>query len=459
MIASMLVRAVVLVGATMAHALCFPSTFHAQHVGASIRLSKDRPLGTGNALAPVVEPHLSAHPTDPGLLFVSALVMKAARPYYDIDCALFVSKDRGINWSRTDMGFGMCGNPWSIVLPDRSLHFVALTEPAGIVRYRADMRVYHSVDSGTTWSTRPHEFGPGFDYPKIVDDAVHGDLYVIGTRAWRAGPGIRHAVVVARSADGGRTFADSVHLTPSEHSYEAQVPVLLGDGTLLIPFTEHHSMSGAELQTRRSWVLVSRDRGRSFSGPRLIAEGCGGGGAGWPYLAASGSDGPYRNRIYWLCTRQNVPGVWLQYSDDVGATWSEKLRVDREGTSSAAVAYAMAVNREGTIGVMWLSRKDGSDPCSRLVFAASLDGGKSFLQPVQVPTEESCPARDTRNSAAHAHRPRAGGDYNGLAAAADGSFHLVWADARDGIYRLRHATAVVERPQTPRRPARSPAGR
>lgn len=431
-------------GSILAQTLSFASASHAQHVGASIRIGEDRLVGIGAALAPVVEPHLSAHPADAGLLFVSALIIKAARPYYDFDCALFASRDGGINWSRTEMGFGMCGNPWSIVLPDRSLHFVALTEPEGIVRYRADMRVYHSVDGGTTWSI-PHDFGPAFDYPKIVRDPVHGDLYVIGTRAVRTGTGIRHTIVVARSADAGRTFADSVHLSPSEHMYETQVPVILGDGRLLVPFTEHHSMTGEDLQTRRSWMMVSRDRGRTFSKPRLIAEGCGGGGAGWPYLAASGSDGPYRDRIYWLCTRQGFPGLWLQHSGDAGTTWSEKLRVDREAAPGEPVAYAIAVNREGAIGVMWLSRTDGPDPCSRLVFTASLDGGESFLQPVPVSREQSCPARDPRNSAAHAHRPRAGGDYNGLAAAADGSFHLVWADARDGVYRLHHVKVVVGR--------------
>lgn len=413
----------------------------------TIRIGEDRLLSQAEAAFPVAEPHLSTHPTDPNQLFVSALIIKAARPYYNIDCILFGSLDSGRTWTHTELGFGICGNTWGTVLPDRSALFVALTEPTGIVHYRADMRVYRSDDGGVAWSSPPHDFGPGFDYPKILYDKLHGDLYVVGTRAVRVDGRIRHSIIVGRSSDGGRSFPDSVHLTPSENVYEAQVPVALSDGSLVVPFTEHDNVAGnVLLPARRAWLLVSRDRGGTFSEPRMIAEGCGGGGSGWPYLAVDGTQGPHRDRLYWLCARQGMPGIWLRHSDDVGRTWSEWVRVDREMEPASGVAYALAVNREGTIGVMWLSRVENPEPCSWLRFSASVDGGSSFVQPVTVSAAPSCPTRDQRNAAAHAHRPRAGGDYNGLAAGADGVFHLVWADARDGIYRLRHSTALVARP-------------
>lgn len=432
-------------GATLLHLLQFAPGVEAQRRTATIGVGEDRLLSTSDAQFPLGEPHLSAHPTDPNQLFVSALVIKAAsRPYYDFDCALFASADGGTIWNRTYLGFGICGNAWSTVLPDRSALFVALTEPAGIVQYRANMRVYRSEDAGITWSTPPHDFGPGFDYPKIVRDPVHGDLYVVGARAVRGGGG---SIVVARSTDGGRSFPQMVHLTPSENTYEAQVPVTLSDGTLLVPFTEHHDATGnVPLPARRCWLLVSRDRGRTFSVPRPIAEGGCGGGAGWPYLTADGTSGPYRDRLYWLAAREGLPGVWLRHSDNVGGRWSAWVRVDRELEPASAVAYALAANSAGTVGVMWLSVTENPDPCSRLFFSASVDGGDSFLRPVPVSTQPFCPARDPRNAAAYTHRSRAGGDYNGLAAAADGTFHLVWADARDGIYCLRHSTAVVEKP-------------
>jgi hypothetical protein len=39
----------------------------------------------------------------------------------------------------------------------------------------------------------------------------------------------------------------------------------------------------------------------------------------------------------------------------------------------------------------------------------------------------------------------AGGDYSGLAATSDGLFHVVWSDARSGIYQLRTSTVNVRR--------------
>lgn len=411
----------------------------------TIELGQDQLLSSDTASFAVTEPSVSSNPTKPDQLFVSAIVPKSVDPY-DFDCALFASSDGGQSWTRTNMGFGICGNTWSVVLPDGTALFVALTEPGGILKYHANMRVYRSADGGITWPTPPHDFGRGFDYPKIAYDTVQGDLYVVGAYVIGAGEETHSSIVVARSTDGGRTFSDTVRLTPSKNVYEAQVPAILSDGTLLVPFTEHHDADGKPLPARRCSVLVSRDRGHTFSRPRLIANGGCGGSAGWPYLATDATRDRHRDRLYWLAAREGQPGVWLRYSDSVGLTWSHWVRVDREVAPSSAVTYALAVNRAGTIGVMWLSRTQSPSLCTRLFFSASVDGGDSFLQPVRVSSEPSCPARDRRNAPAYAYRSTAGGDYNALAAAADGSFHLVWADARDGVYRLRHATVLVKRP-------------
>jgi hypothetical protein len=79
--------------------------------------------------------------------------------------------------------------------------------------------------------------------------------------------------------------------------------------------------------------------------------------------------------------------------------------------------------------------------CQHLYFAASRDGGGTFLPEVKVSTAENCP--DTPQNAEAGRRWVAGGDYFGLAAAAEGSFRLLWADSRDGIYQLRSSTVRV----------------
>jgi hypothetical protein len=420
----------------------YPLPATAQATGEQgIEIGADRLLSEADAPHPVVEPHVSAHPSDPGRLFVSALTIKTVRPY-DMDCSVFSSATSGEHWTGKHMGFPICGNPWSTILPSGAAAFTALAEQADVRRYQADMHVYRSAHGDAAGTTPLHRFAAGFDYPKIAYDATRNNLYVIGSRIVRTAGIGRSAILVARSQDGGVSFVDTTLTTVSDANMEVQTPVVLSDGSLLVPYTEHGDMAGNRFPTARSWMLHSRDGGRTFARPWLIAEGCNQR-LGWAQLARDASSGPRRDRVYWLCARQDMPGLWLRYSDSAGAAWSDWIRVDGGRLPGAAVVPAMAVNMQGTIGVMWLQRTGEEDPCSLLYFTASTDHGLNFGPPVQLSSVPSCPARDPRNAAAHAHRRLAGGDYNGLAAAADGAFHLVWADARSGIYRLHHATAVV----------------
>ena len=70
--------------------------------------------------------------------------------------------------------------------------------------------------------------------------------------------------------------------------------------------------------------------------------------------------------------------------------------------------------------------------CEHVYFAASLDGGSSFLPEVKESTAENVPT--LRRTPRRADDGWAGGDYFGLAAAAEGSFRLLWADSRIGVY-------------------------
>jgi hypothetical protein len=105
----------------------------------------------------------------------------------------------------------------------------------------------------------------------------------------------------------------------------------------------------------------------------------------------------------------------------------------------------VAVNRDGAIAVTWIERRtEGDRACQHLYFTASLDGGKTFLPEVRVSSAPSCP--DTTHNGRVAARWPEGGDYSGLAAAEDGTFHVLWADSRDGIYRLWTAPVTVRTP-------------
>ena len=106
-------------------------------------------------------------------------------------------------------------------------------------------------------------------------------------------------------------------------------------------------------------------------------------------------------------------------------------------------------------GAAWYdTRRDPRGECFDIYFIASFDGGATFLPNVRATPEPSCP-RASSGQRGVATRWSFGGDYSGLAAGADGTFHLFWADSSGGTYQLRTATARVtpeadlERPLNP----------
>ena len=130
---------------------------------------------------------------------------------------------------------------------------------------------------------------------------------------------------------------------------------------------------------------------------------------------------PYKDRIYLTCWDRAMERLYLFTSNDGGSSWSPPTLVSRGYVQNGMVA----VNNQGIVGVAWYDGRD--DPrgyravfrCQHVYFTASLDGGGTFLPEVKVSTAENCP--DTPQNAEAGRRWVAGGDYFGLAAAAEGS--------------------------------------
>ncbi len=100
-----------------------------------------------------------------------------------------------------------------------------------------------------------------------------------------------------------------------------------------------------------------------------------------PAIAADASpSSPYRNRVYaaWSRVSHNqVLSIVLSHSDDGGRTWSRIVKVNRTGDQETYAS--VAVSREGIVYVTW---DDASG--YRLVIARSTDGGAHFEPERQV---------------------------------------------------------------------------
>ena len=252
----------------------------------------------------------------------------------------------------------------------------------------------------------------------------------------------RHTVGVERSNDGGRSFEPLAEIRPSDLALNATGLSVHGERLTVTFLDFQRNVDGFDregmLEHPRAWAVVSTDEGRSFSEAKLVSESCGmkDGFPGYPFSTAE----PGTGRIYFTCVRPGFEGLVLHISDDGGGRWSDPIRIDDR--SPHVRTPMLAVNLDGVIGAAWYDRR--SDPerkCQHLYFTASANQGVSFLEPVRISTETSCPASEGNGGVAESWPM--GGDYTSLAAGPDGAFHLVWADSRSGRFRLRTATLRV----------------
>ncbi len=100
----------------------------------------------------------------------------------------------------------------------------------------------------------------------------------------------------------------------------------------------------------------------------------------------------------------------------------------------------------GTLGALWIQHeKFETNPRNyRAWFAASSDGGETFSAPRTLSSAISRPNRTELAKINYLQTRSRGGDYIGLAAGADSVFHAAWADARDGLFRIFHASVALQ---------------
>ena len=397
----------------------------------SVEVGEDRLLSADGPAHPLAESQLSTNPNNPNQLLAVVIQFDSADAQ---TCVSWASFDGGQHWIRRAFPVQCHGDPWGVILPDGSAIAVVL----GYVEGREDNAfLLRSPDGGRTWPETPLGLGPRHDHPIVI--ARGNQVYLA------SGGGVRNtsnqhrdSVSIAHSGDGGRTFGPPTDVIASNLGYQAEGPVVLSDGTFVVGFHDYCCQHGDKWLVRpRSWMLRSADQGRTFSEPLLVSESCESRG-GWPSMAADDKD-----RLFWLCIADKFNGVLVQRSDNRGESWSEPLRLNHSETARSFTP-SIAVNKDDVIGVSWYEIHPKN--CFDVYFTASLDGAKTFLPEVKVSSATSCPDTPQNKGVFDPGTTfGAGGDYSGLAATSDGVFHVVWSDARSGIYQLRTASVRVKR--------------
>lgn len=153
------------------------------------------------------------------------------------------------------------------------------------------IRLARSTDGGRTWAAIPFEFETGFagiagsfGCAEMVEPEP-GRLLLFATWWDRSDPqrplfdpvteGLLHSrTLVATSADGGHTWGRWSELAMHGlRGCSLTGPILRWrDGTIGLPFESFREFDDPAPRHHAAWLVVSRDGGRTFSAPLLVAE-------------------------------------------------------------------------------------------------------------------------------------------------------------------------------------------
>ena len=404
------------------------------------------------------ETYAAADRKHAGHLIACAYVV---RPGNQVDNVFYVSFDRGATWSHTltvpvavdpSCAIGLGGTAFAAGIHD-------LPDENGT----PVLSVYRSEDGGRTWkaSAIRGDFPPVDRAYLTVDDSGSTFKNRVYVHAYRYSRNPPPAVLFFPANRQGRDF-DRILFSPAatfaKPWFFLANGVVGNDGTFFALVAElddskrnmsyrTDAASAPSTVNAALKVLVSHDGGKTLG----LAGEIGNAYYDWrvpqlslPALAIDRSRGPFRGKLYavWPDARfDRRTRILFSSSMDRGHAWTPPAVVDDDAKDRGANGRANnfmpvnAVNQNGIVGVSWYDRRDNPDNLGYYVrFAASVDGGRTWLPSVRVSTAAHVASDDTRKNS---------GDTAGLTADAAGAFHPVWIDNRTGTPQMWTATVAV----------------
>jgi hypothetical protein len=384
---------------------------------------------------------------------------------------VYTSRDGGKTWGSTLEGNALenTSDPALAFGTDGSAYYsAAWLGPSGTPRERREMLMFRSQDGGVTWNP-PVKFTYS-DREYITVDRTNGKyrgrIYVNGNN--RVPYGVSDFVIF-RSSDNGKTWqGPGKRRDFGKHTVGMMGnAVVASDGTIIGVFEENNDIRAIRSIDGGETLTDATDADTSYVEPGN-RKGSNNNVTAIPAAAIDASAGPHRDKVYavWADRRSGHSRIRLASSADKGVTWSPSIEIDAMTRSDTTDNFmpAVAVNRDGTVAVMWYDRRDHPDNLGWDVrMSASMDGGKTFLPPVKVSEKGMGFGPDARWTALRAAVTKSrdtasaplildvslntftylGGDTNGLVADAAGVFHPVWVDNRNGVPQIWTAPVRV----------------
>lgn len=469
-------------------------------VGANVQVSQARSQMIHNEVLLAADPRNPAHLIGCSMVEPGSLNTRIQFPSFramQTGVVAYVSFDGGEHWSPTlEIRQGpLVGDPTCAIGPDGSAYLAALpmdvetkfdednqepTSKAG----RIGLIARYSKDGGKTWlsSTVPPVYDVDRDY-LVVDDTdsrYAGRVYLYCQSSVRGLDGEKMGLGISlwRSTDGGARFENPVVRPPTKpkNFFHPGNAVVLSDGMFVALFSELRDPEELKSDEKAGKapsgavkVAFSTNGGDSLTKAVKVSDLYFDNGGFPPAIPSLGVDhrGPFKDRLYavWPDQRSGRLEILAAHSSDKGKSWSTPQRVNddpgwpkKEGQpwGPNSVVPAIAVNKDGVVGVTWYDRRDNPDGAGYWVrFAASLDGGETWSKSLRVSEapntyggKEKVALIGTSFDAKYDETDKAiglnvsrnewveGGHTAGLAADAAGRFHSLWVDNRTGIHQV-----------------------
>ena len=357
---------------------------------------------TGTGLETSLEAHNSpavvASPTNPDTLVVAARI---DRPTFS--AVVRHSEDSGATWETTQLplpaGETKAFAPDLVFDADGNLYatFVTLAEgsnnPTGVWLSK-------STDEGSSFETPTKVAGPYGYQPRVL---VNGStVHVSFVQASASVEGIINGfgpppnpVVVATSTDGGGTFGAGVPVSGDRERVGAATPFFGIDGELMVLFqdfgedtVDFEGKAGGVYSGDFSLVVAALSESGTFEEVSVVDDAVKPTDRFNPYTPIFPSvavspigEAPAGDAIYvaWADATNDDWDVWMRRSNDGGATWTERIQVNTDGTSTHQYLPTISVAPTGRVDVAFLDRSESTDNVSTAAaLATSFDAGQTW---------------------------------------------------------------------------------
>ena len=362
-------------------------------------LSGSSPVGTTSAWPNVRVDHALYAPEETAIAIDPSDPNRIVAVAQGLGCYPFRSTDGGATWSE-----GSITDPYDLGDPTLAMDATGVAYYGYIGTWQhSGIFVTRSIDGGATW--RPgvpvieHNSDTPFedkDYPACdrTNGPYAGSLYVAWTQfdgyeSTNAADSTR--ILFSYSRDQGTTFAPPVKVSDrggdcgdQDNTVEGAVPAIGPDGTVYLAWA---GPRGIEFDR-------SLDGGLTWGADKVLSDIPG----GWDF-AVSGiyrvnglpvtktdlSIGSHSGRVFvlWSDQRHGDTDVFLVHSDDRGAHWSPRIRVNGDPVGNGRDQFFPWIDVDpmtGYVYVVFYDRRATTGTNTEVWLATSTDGGDNFTE-------------------------------------------------------------------------------